>query len=88
MPFNTYKKISQVVSEFSIVYEESNFIVEKTTQVDERFQSELNLVLQEGAVDTSEYAVCEKFIYPVLKEVWKNYREQLLLWSHPALTYD
>ena len=88
MPFNTYKKISQVVSEFQIVYEEANFVAEKQTPVDERFQSELNLVLQEGAVDTSEYAACEKFIYPVLKEVWKPYREHLLLWSHPALTYD
>lgn len=56
--------------------------------MDDYFRAELSLVLQEGAVDTSDYAVCEKFIYPVLKEVWKSYREQLLLWSHPALTYD
>lgn len=88
MSFNSYKRVSQVVSEFRIVYTESDFIVEKPVRVDDYFRAELSLVLQEGAVDTSEYAVCEKFIYPVLKEVWKSYREQLLLWSHPALTYD
>ena len=88
MAFNTYKRVSQVVSEFRIVYTESDFIIEKPVQVDDYFRAELNLILQEGAVDISEYAICEKFIYPVLKEVWKSYREQLLLWSHPALTYD
>ncbi len=88
MLFNAYKRVSQVISEFQVVYTESDFIVEKPVRVDDYFRAELNLVLQEGAVDTSEYAICEKFIYPVLKEVWKSYREQLLLWSHPALAYD
>lgn len=88
MPLNTYKSVSQVVQEFQIVYTEADFIVEPPTRVSETFRSELSLVLQEGAIDTSEYAICEKFIYPILKEVWKNYREHLLLWSHPTLVYD
>jgi hypothetical protein len=88
MPFNSYKNVSKVVQEFQIVYTEANFILEKPTEVSDYFQSELDLVLQEGAIDTSEYAICEKFIYPVLKEIWKAYRSHLLLWSHPALIYD
>ena len=88
MPFNTYKSVSQVVQEFQIVYTEADFVVESPIQVSESFRSELSLVLQEGAIDTSEYAICEKFIYPILKEVWKTYREHLLLWSHPTLVYD
>ena len=79
----TYKSVSQVVQEFQIVYTEADFVVESPIQVSESFRSELSLVLQEGAIDTSEYAICEKFIYPILKEVWKTYREHLLLWSHP-----
>ncbi len=88
MPFNTYKSVSQVVQEFQIVYTEADFVVESPVQVSESFRAELALVLQEGAIDTSEYAICEKFIYPILKEVWKTYREHLLLWSHPTLVYD
>jgi hypothetical protein len=88
MPFNTDKSVSKVVKEFQIVYTESNFIVETPLSVSDYFRTELELVTQEGAVDTSEYAVCEKFIYPILKEVWKSYRDQLLLWSHPTLVYD
>jgi len=88
MPFNTYKSVSQVVQEFQVVYTEADFIIESPVQVSENFRSELSLVLQEGAIETSEYAICEKFIYPILKEVWKTYREHLLLWSHPTRVYD
>jgi hypothetical protein len=88
MPFNGYKSISKVVREFQVVYSEANFIVEQPVEISDYFRAELALVIQEGAVDTSEYAICEKFIYPILKEVWKSYRHQLLLWSHPTLAYD
>ena len=77
-----------MVSEFRVAYTEADFIVEKPVVVNDYFRTELDLVLKEGAVDTSEYVVCEKFIYLVLKEVWKSSREHLLLWSHPPLSYD
>ena len=44
--------------------------------------------MQDGAPDCSEYAICENLIYPVLKEVWKQYRQKFILWSHKSLTYD
>jgi hypothetical protein len=44
--------------------------------------------MQDGAADCSEFAICENFIYPVLKEVWKQYRQQFILWSHKSLIYD
>jgi hypothetical protein len=88
MPFNAYKSVSKVVQDFNIVYTEANFVVRQAVQISDYFQAELDLVMQEGAVDISEYAICEKYIYPILKEVWKSYREYLLLWSHPSLVYD
>jgi hypothetical protein len=88
MPFNAYKSVSKVVQEFQVVYSEADFIAERPVEISDYFRAELELVIQDGAVDTSEYAVCEKFIYPILKEVWKSYRDQLLLWSHPNLVYD
>ena len=44
--------------------------------------------MREGVVDNSEFAICENLIYPVLKEVWKQYRQHFILWSHQALTFD
>lgn len=88
MPFNSYKSVSAVVQEFQVTYTEANFVVETEIAISDYFRAELDLVMLEGAIDTSEYAVCEKFIYPILKEVWKPYRHQLLLWSHPVLAYD
>jgi hypothetical protein len=48
----------------------------------------LEIVMQDGAADCSEFAICENLIYPVLKEVWKQYRQKFILWSHKSLTYD
>lgn len=88
MPFNAYKTVSSVVQEFQVGYTEAHWVMETPIPVSDYFRNELTLVLTEGAVDNSEYAVCEKFIYPILKEVWKPYRQHLLLWSHPVLNYD
>lgn len=46
------------------------------------------MLFTDGVIDNSEDAICENLIYPVLKEVWKNYRSKLTLWSHETLAYD
>jgi hypothetical protein len=58
------------------------------TDISEYFKAALELVLKEGVVDNSEYAVCENLIYPILKEVWKLYKDELLLWSHQPLYWN
>uniref|UniRef100_UPI0034166F12 hypothetical protein n=1 Tax=Okeania sp. SIO2F4 TaxID=2607790 RepID=UPI0034166F12 len=40
----------------------------------------------DGVVDNSEFAICENLIYPILKEVWKIYRQDFILWSHKSLS--
>ena len=44
--------------------------------------------MREGAVDCSEFAICENLISPVLKQVWKLYSSKFVLWSHYSLNYD
>lgn len=44
--------------------------------------------MQEGAVDCSEFAICENLISPVLRQVWKLYKSKFILWSHYSLNYD
>ena len=88
MPFSNYKSISAVAKEFQINYLRDNFIVETEFAVSEVFRNELELIFNDGVFVNSEIAICENIIYPVLKEVWKNYRSNFLLWSHQTLVYN
>lgn len=88
MPFNYYKSVGVVVKEFQINYMESVYIVETEIDINEYFKNDLAIVIREGIVDNSEYAICENMIYPILKEVWKSYKDKFILWSHQPLIYD
>jgi len=88
MPYNNYKKIDEVLSEFEVTYAEQNFIQITEVEVPKYFESEIELTLKEGVYKNSEYALCETLIYPTLREVWKLYKNELLLWSHQPLNYD
>ncbi len=87
MAFSEFKSLSQAIQELQVVYHEDDFITELSFSVSDYFKDDLSLVMREGVVNNSEYAICENLIYPVLKEVWKTYRESFLLWSHESLTY-
>ncbi len=88
MSFSSYKSIGVVAKTFQIKYIRDNFITEIEFDVSDSFRNELELILNEGVFDNSDMAICETIIYPILKEVWKAYRRNFLLWSHQALTYD
>jgi hypothetical protein len=88
MAFGSYKTIGAVVKEFQIIYTEDDFVECLTFSVSDYFREDLQLMMREGVVDNSEFAICENLIYPVLKEVWKHYRSKFLLWSHQSLNYD
>ena len=88
MSFNAYKNISDVIQAFPVHYQEIDFIQELPFVIDNSFRQRLELILREGVVFNSEYAICENIISPILIEVWQSYKEQLLVWSHQPLNYD
>ena len=88
MPFTAYKTISGVLKEFQITYIEADFIIETAFDISDYFREDLEIVRQDNVVTNSEYAICEYIIVPVLKEVWKQYRSNFILWSHQALICD
>ncbi len=88
MPFSSYKSIGVVAKEYQIKYVREDFVEEIEFAISDFFRQELNLILNEGVFDNSESAICENIIYPILKEVWKQYRDKFLLWSHQTLIYD
>lgn len=85
MAFSNYRTIGAVIKEFQTLYTEANFVIETAFSVPDYFREDLQIMMTEGVVDNSEFAVCENLIYPVLKEVWKCYRSKFVLWSHEAL---
>jgi len=88
MSFSSYKELSSVLQEFQITYTEVNFMGEIQFSVSDYFREDLEIIMQDAVPSASEFSICENLIYPVLKEVWKSYRSQFILWSHRSLTYD
>jgi hypothetical protein len=88
MSFSKYKSISDVLREFPLSYYEESFVQKRTFEIDSYFKKKLNFSLQQGVVFNSEASICEKIIYPILSEIWQQYADQLLLWSHEPLNYD
>lgn len=88
MAFSTYKTIRAVVKDFQIFYTEVDFIVETPITINRYFREDLEGFVRDGIANNSEYAICENLIAPILKEVWKLYKQNFLLWSHETFRYD
>ncbi|AFZ22171.1 hypothetical protein [Allocoleopsis franciscana] len=88
MAFSNYKDIATVLKEFQITYTEANFIHKVEFSISDYFREDLETVMQDGVPSASEFSICENLIYPILKEVWKYYRSNFVLWGHKSLTYD
>ncbi|MDZ8054689.1 MAG: hypothetical protein RMX68_024690 [Aulosira sp. ZfuVER01] len=88
MAFSGYKTIGEVLKAFQVTYTEANFISELAFTISNYFREDLELMMRDAVVDNSEFAICENLIYPVIKEVWKIYRQHFILWSHQSLNYD
>ena len=88
MSFSTFKSLEETVKAFQIVYTEADFVQEIPFSVSDYFREDLDLMIQDAVVDNSEAAICENLIYPILKEVWKTYRQKFLLWSQKFLSCD
>jgi len=85
MSFTSYKMLSQVVQEFQLSYQEENFIQPIAFEINDYIRGELQFNLKELVIDSSEYALCENIIYPILREIWKAYKSDFMLWSHHPL---
>jgi hypothetical protein len=88
MAFSSYKTLGEVLKAFQVVYTEANFVGELEFKISDYFREDLEIMMRDGVVDNSEFAICENLIYPVLKEVWKCYRSKFIFWSHHSLNYD
>jgi hypothetical protein len=88
MSYSQYKQIADVLKQFQIVYTEQNFLEELAFDISKPFLEDLELTMRDGVPFSTEFAICENIIYPTLKEVWKQYRQDFVIWSHHSLNFD
>ncbi|NER22164.1 MAG: hypothetical protein F6J86_05970 [Symploca sp. SIO1B1] len=86
MVFNNYTSVGNLINKFHISYIEGNYIPATKIDINKHFLADLRLVINERVFENSQEAICEGIIYPILKEVWKPYRQKITLWSHQPLS--
>ena len=88
MAFTDFNSIAQVQEVFNIKYTEAEYIEYVDIEPSQAFLEEFKFSQRHINVFSSEAARCENVIYPVLRDVYKNYVEWFALWSHELISYD
>jgi hypothetical protein len=82
----SFKQLGEVLTETGIQHiKDVDFVTTESMKASDYFKSEIDLTLQEVPYNISEFAICETLIYPILREVWKNFRKDLNIWSRAAV---
>lgn len=88
MTFTDFNSIAQVQETFQIIYTEAEYIQYADIEPSQAFLEEFEFSQRHINVFSSEASRCENVIYPVLRDVYKNYVEWFALWSHELISYD
>ncbi len=89
MAFSDFKTIAEVLEKFRIVYTENDFFhVEVPLNPSEQFLEDFEFCRQHIDVFASEAARCETIIFPILKEIYKQYADNYALWIQKPIAYD
>ena len=85
MAFGNFKSVQDVARMFQVSVQVGSFVQPAAMPVSDRLREELQDSRENMPLRMSEAALCEFLIAPILKEVWKPYRDSLMLWSHVPL---
>ena len=88
MAFSDFKTISEVQEKFRIKYASNDFFGVEAKNPSAQFLQELEFSRQHIDVFASEGSRCEVVIFPILREVYKDYAENYGLWVKKSITYD
>jgi hypothetical protein len=88
MAFSDYKNVAQVQKQFAIKYREENYIIAQDVELPQQFVKEFLFNRDNIDIYTSEASRCEAIIFPILREVYKDYCHYYALWIQKPLSYD
>ncbi len=86
MSYKSFKNISYVCEKFNIDYESKNFIQEKKIILNQYFLEKLNELLNDEGSFSSEAAISERILFPMIYEVAREYN--LPVWSQLQFNVD
>ena len=88
--FSTFKTLVEALVHFNIAEKSAPLFSEVKIKVEVPLflKEELAFNMTEMPYNVSEAAICEMVVFPILKTIWKNFKEKLLLWSHQGISKD
>ena len=86
MAFTQFTSLGSVLVKYELSYEKKEFLTDfLPLNATQKLVEDIAFALESGIYQVSEAAICENLIYPTLREVWKSFIKELLLWSHPTI---
>ncbi len=88
MAFSDFKSIAEVQQQYQIRYDEADFIVSQPVPASDAFVAEFTFNRQYIDVFSSESARSEAIIFPILREVYKQFATDYALWIQKPFKFD
>ena len=88
MAFSDYKNLAQVQQQFKIFYQEENFIKNQMIEPSTEFLEALSFNQENIDIYASEASRTEVIIFPILREIYKEYYHDYSLWIQKSISYD
>ena len=90
MAFNNYTSVDVVVKKHRLVFVQGPLVPPDPTAppFGDYFKAELAFNLRKLPIGRSEVGAGEVLLFPILREVWKPYSDDLALFTHEGLTFD
>ena len=88
MAFTDFQSIDEVQKAYQIKFVEAAFLKTESMPPPECFVQDYQFNNTHFDIFTSEASRCENVIYPILREVCKDFVHQYSLWSHKSISAD
>jgi hypothetical protein len=88
MSYQDFRTIADVQRRYNIVYDDAEFISPLPVTPSPSFLEDYEFSIEHLDVLISEASRCENIIYPVLRDVYRHYANELSLWSHKPFGVD
>ena len=90
MAFDDFTRVDDVVKKYKLVFVQGPLLPPDPTapSLSEHFREELAFNLRMLPIGRSEIGSGEVLLFPILREIWKPYSNDLALFSHEGLSFD
>jgi len=88
MAFKKFKTIDEVLNTFQLSIRKKEFLTKlPNAKMSDSLKKELEYIRNNYPYKSSEIAIRETILFPILKEVWKKYDDVLMLWANKMISY-